>query len=94
MKLCTQICQYPNTSHQNRTITRLLDTENNIIEVLQDEGLLTFLNDNKNPKKVWLSEDGSRIIEKIQFDIRNNSLVGVVLPFDKNGMPILERYKA
>jgi hypothetical protein len=52
------------------------------------------LNDNKNPKKVWISEDGSRIIEKIQFDIRNNSLVGVVLPFDKNGMPILERYKA
>jgi hypothetical protein len=78
-----------------RTITRLLETENNITEgVLQDEGLLTFLNDNEYPKKVWISEDGSKIIEKIQFDSRTNSLVGVVLPFDKNGMPILERNKA
>lgn len=39
------------------------------------------------PKTIWLSEDASGIVQKIVFDAKTNQIVGLVLPFDGNGMP-------
>jgi hypothetical protein len=78
-----------------RTITRFVEKQENMMEgILQIKQLQKFLDDNKYTKKIWLSEDGTKIIEKIQFDGRNNQLVGIVLAFDKNGMPILDQSTA
>lgn len=37
--------------------------------------------------KVWLSEDATRISNKIQYDPSSNQIVGLVLPLDDNGLP-------
>lgn len=45
------------------------------------------------PKTVWLSEDASGIIPKIEYDSPSSQLVGLVLPVDKTtGIPISNTY--
>lgn len=43
---------------------------------------------------VWLSEDATGITQKVVYDVSSNQLVGIVLPLDVNGMPVLYSYKA
>lgn len=41
----------------------------------------------------WLSEDGSGIVPKVEYDTLNSQLVGQVLPIDgKTGIPIKHAY--
>lgn len=41
------------------------------------------------PRKVWLSEDGTGIVPKIEYDQVSNQLTGLVLPISQiTGMPI------
>lgn len=48
-----------------------------------------YLNKLNAPKQVWLSEDASGVVAKVQYDPTTNQLVGLVLPMDDNkGMPI------
>lgn len=40
------------------------------------------------PKIVWLSEDATGILSKVEYDSPNNQLVGLVLPMDRRtGIP-------
>lgn len=48
--------------------------------------LAEYLNQINAPKKVWLSEDASGIIAQVTPS--KNQLIGLVLPNDKNGMPV------
>lgn len=44
---------------------------------------------------VWLSEDASAIVSKIEYDHRTNQMVGIVLPIEpNNGMPIPFSFQA
>lgn len=44
---------------------------------------------------VWISEDATRIIGRVQYDSTSNELVGLVLPLDENnGMPVKSVFKA
>lgn len=46
-------------------------------------------------KNVWLSEDATGIVTKVEFDPRSNQMIGLVLPVDPiNGMPIQFSYMA
>lgn len=49
--------------------------------------LKTFLLSRGLPLIVWLSEDATRITERVQYDSETNQLVGFVLPLSSNGMP-------
>lgn len=61
----------------------------NAIEgVLRSDELLKYLNDLQQLKIVALSEDATRITNRIQYDPQTNQLVGFVLPLGENGMPI------
>lgn len=53
-----------------------------------------FLNARQLPSAVWLSEDATRISNRIQYDHKSNQLIGFVLPFDDNGMPIASSFSA
>ncbi|CAG9820720.1 unnamed protein product [Phaedon cochleariae] len=77
------------------TLNRYLQNKRIPIEegVMNFAGLLKFLEDNGLPKIVWISEDGTRITGKIQYDARTNKIVGFVLPL-KNGMPQTDTYIA
>lgn len=47
--------------------------------------LKNFLEKNKLPLCVWISEDATRITGKIEYDSISNKVVGFVMPFD-NGL--------
>lgn len=42
----------------------------------------------KLPVKVWLSEDATKIVNKIQYDPTTDQIIGLVLPIDSTGMSI------
>lgn len=56
--------------------------------VLRVDELAKYLHALNLPPFVALSEDATRVINRIQWDSRTNKIVGVVLPIGKNGMPI------
>lgn len=59
------------------------------------EELNAYLDGLKLDKYVWISEDASGIINKIEFDPNTNQMVGLVLPMTRNtGMPIAYTYLA
>lgn len=56
---------------------------------LRCDELKVYLEKIGAPKIVWLSEDGSGVIQRAVYDVSSNQLVGLVLPIDKStGMPI------
>lgn len=62
---------------------------------LRIEELLTFLKDRNLSKNIWLSEDQTRVISKVEYDSKTNQLVGFVLPLNsETGMPILSSFPA
>lgn len=45
--------------------------------------------------RVWLSEDATSIVSKIEFDAKTNQMIGIVLPMNSStGMPIPFTYLA
>lgn len=49
------------------------------------EELSKFLESHNAVKSVWLSEDATAIVEKINYDPITNQLVGILLPFNTQG---------
>lgn len=83
---------FPSLSTIDRDIRR---TQANVIEgVPRCHELLQYLKDRNLPLAVCLSEDATRIINRVQYDSSTNQLIGFVLPTDNNGMPIPFSYKA
>lgn len=56
--------------------------------------LKTYLQERSLPMAVWISEDGTRITCRVQYNSRFNQVVGFVLPFDDNGLPIVGTFAA
>lgn len=57
--------------------------------------LIDYLNSLNLEKYVWLSEDATAIVTKVEFDPKSNQMVGLVLPTNSlNGMPIPFSYVA
>lgn len=77
---------FPSISTTNRYIHR---SDHAIIEgELRSEELLIYLKQKNQPMWVSLSEDGTRVDNRVQYDSRTNQLIGFILPMDQNGMPI------
>lgn len=55
--------------------------------------LLAYLERLKTEKTVWLAEDATAIVPKINYDPKTNRLVGLLLPLNNNGCPITFRYR-
>lgn len=56
---------------------------------LRCKELAEYLNKLNTVKSIWLSEDATRIVSKVHYDVTTNQLVGLVLPINKsNGCPI------
>lgn len=83
----------PSISTTNRYIHR---SDHMIIEgELRCEELLLYLRERDQPMWVILSEDATRVENRIQYDSRSNQIIGFVLPTNKEiGMPIPFTYKA
>lgn len=62
---------------------------------LRCAGLEEYLNNLNMKKLVWLSEDGTGINTKIEYDSSINKVIGLVLPINEtNGMPISSTFMA
>lgn len=56
---------------------------------LRCEGLAAYLKKLNAPSQIWLSEDASGIVSKVEYDNKTNQLIGLVQPTSQNtGMPI------
>ncbi|XP_067210201.1 uncharacterized protein [Linepithema humile] len=55
---------------------------------LRCDQLKSYLRERNLPPTIWISEDATRITGKIQYDSSTNQLIGLVLPLNKDGMPI------
>ncbi|KAK3909546.1 DNA gyrase inhibitor YacG [Frankliniella fusca] len=53
-----------------------------------------FLMRNNLPLKVWISEDGTRILQKFSYDLKSNQIIGPTPPLADNGIPILNSFPA
>ncbi|KAK3917721.1 Acyl carrier protein 4, chloroplastic [Frankliniella fusca] len=58
------------------------------------EELCEFIKNKNLPKKVFVSEDGTRIIQKFVFDLTSDQIIGPVLPLSQNGVPIINSFPA
>lgn len=82
----------PSLSATNRFINQ---SHRNVIEAeLRSHELYTYLVDRDLPLQVCLSEDATRITNRVQYDSTTNQLLGFVPPLDKNGLPIPFSFKA
>lgn len=72
-----------------KSVDRYIDkVKANVVEgVLRTNELSIYLTNLKLPRIVPLSEDATRITNRVQYDARTNQLVGFVLPLAENGMP-------
>lgn len=62
---------------------------------LRIKELKHYLESLKLPMGVWLSEDATQCVAKVEFDSKSNQMIGLVLPMDsKTGMPIPFTYLA
>lgn len=95
-RLCYETLQKNIGLPSPSSISRYLKANGPVVTegVLRCEELKTYLTDNNLPLYVWLSEDATRINGRIQYDSNTNQLIGFVLPFDSNGMPISSTYMA
>lgn len=83
----------PSISAINKYIRR---PDHGIIEgQLRNEELLVYLKERNQPLWVSISEDSTRIENRIEYCPRTNQLIGFVLPInEENGMPVPFVYKA
>ncbi|KAE8749159.1 hypothetical protein FOCC_FOCC004066 [Frankliniella occidentalis] len=56
--------------------------------------LRNFLDQRNLPLTVWLSEDGTRVNGRIQYDSKSNQIKGFVLPLNEDGLPITGSFPA
>lgn len=71
-------------------VNRIHRDKERIVEgQLRCESLKKHLERTNSPQQVFLSEDASGIVSKIVYDSRNNQLIGLVLPLNEKGIPIL-----
>lgn len=82
---CKSIHLYIRQFHKNENVEE---------GVLRCQQLLKYLTDNNLPLVVSLSEDQTRIINRVQYDSNTNQLVGFVLPYLESGMPKTRTYLA
>lgn len=72
------------------TLTRLISDESQVREgELNIDGVLKYFNSKQLPKIVWLSEDQTKIVERVRYNAVNNTLEGLTYPLNENGMPVL-----
>lgn len=79
------------------TLVRCIESnQKRIIEgELRCAELSAYLEKIGAPKCVWISEDGTRIVPKVNYDGVTDQIIGLVLPFDeKTGCPKTLSYKA
>lgn len=62
--------------------------------IIDVTGLKNYLLENNYPFVVMLVEDGTKILQQVQYDARTDSLTGCVSPLNENGIPVQGLFEA
>lgn len=72
------------------TLNRLIAQETIVQEgELNINGLLKYFKEKRLPKVLWISEDQTKIVERVRYNETHNTLQGLVSPLNDNGMPVV-----
>lgn len=71
------------------TVLKFLSDSSLFVEAdLRASKLLTFIQEHNLKTQVWLSEDATKIVSRVKYCSKSNTIIGLVLPLDKKtGMP-------
>jgi hypothetical protein len=61
--------------------------------VVRVDDLSVFLQSRQLTMQIWLSEDGTSITPRVQFDNSSGEIIGCCLPTASNGLPIVSYFK-
>lgn len=77
------------------TIRRVIYKQDIVLEgVFRIKQLKQFLEKRNFPFKVFLSEDGTVVAQRVQYHSATNQIVGFPLPIDNNGLPTVGAFPA
>lgn len=72
-----------------------MDKDRVIEGEIRSKQLNTYLEKMNCPKKIFMSEDASGVIQKVIYDVHSNQLVGLVLPINStSGIPKMFNFEA
>jgi len=79
-----------------RTVQRYIAAEYTPFEegVFRFDELLVHLNSYNAAKVVSLGEDATRVVSRVEYDVKTDKLVGFVLPCNDEGLPICDSFLA
>lgn len=60
----------------------------------ESEQLSEFLSKRSYARKIWISEDGTRIVHRAQYDASTNQIVGFVSKLNQQGLPEISPFPA
>lgn len=82
-------------SHESAKHWFKKDYENIREGELRVDELIEFLNKNKYPNIVWLSEDATKITGKMEYDSNTDEIIGLVKPINgSTGLPMTHSFPA
>ncbi|CAG9765751.1 unnamed protein product [Ceutorhynchus assimilis] len=79
----------PSLSSVRRSLNENLSVIEGVVSMCE---LKNYLVKRKLPLSVFISEDQTAILKKIQYDPKSNKLVGVLLPKDNTGFPVTNKF--
>ncbi|CAG9767012.1 unnamed protein product [Ceutorhynchus assimilis] len=79
----------PSLSSVRRSLNKNLSVIEGVVSMCE---LKNYLVKRKLPLSVFISEDQTAILKKIQYDPKSNKLVGVLLPKDNTGFPVTNKF--
>lgn len=72
-----------------------MDKDRVIEGELRSKQLNTYLEKMNCPKQIFISEDGTGVVQKVVYDVHSNQLVGLVLPINSiTGIPKMLSFEA
>lgn len=84
--LCKALTNLPSPLTLNRLISRETSAQEGVMNV---DGLLEYFDQKGLPKIGWLSEDQTKIVERVRYNSKRNTLEGLVSPLDINSCPVI-----
>lgn len=76
------------SSDSKKSSRKIIEGEFRFAELVQ------YLDSLKLPRNVWLSEDATRCIARIEYDERSNQIIGFTPTLDDNGLPKVLSFEA
>lgn len=84
--LYKNIGNLPSSATLNRLISRLTSIQEGRVNI---DGISEYFEKKGLAKVCWISEDQTKVVERVRYNSKYNTLEGLTSPLDQNGMPVI-----